>query len=200
MTARTQKNASSSVLSVAPLLITESADEFADFHAQLEQEIGSSGVIERMFVYDIAALTWEIMRLQRCKAAVINLEFLEALKLLLLQLLNEPDKMVPHQRIHFLATRWFTDKAARQEVLELLGQFGLDERAIEAEAIKGSSADLAAIDKMLSLLEGRRRQALRSIALCREELAKRLECRSDLLLDQDNLVQLEHRSEESDGN
>jgi hypothetical protein len=81
-----------------------------------------------------------------------------------------------------------------------LGQFGLDERAIEAEAIKGSSADLAAIDKMLSLLEARRRQALRSIALCREELAKRLECRSDLLLDQDSLVQLEHRSEESDGN
>ena len=200
MTARTQKNASSSVLSVAPLLITESADEFADFHAQLEQEIGSSGVIERMFVYDIAALTWEIMRLQRCKAAVINLEFLEALKLLLLQLLNEHDKMVPHQRIHLLATRWFTDKAARQEVLELLGQFGLDERAIEAEAIKGSSADLAAIDKMLSLLEARRRQALRSIPLYREELAKRLECRSDLLLDQENLVRLEHRSEESDGN
>jgi hypothetical protein len=50
------------------------------------------------------------------------------------------------------------------------------------------------------LLEGRRRQALRSIALCREELAKRLECRSDLLLGQDNLVQLEHQSEESDGN
>ena len=200
MTARRQKNASSSVLSVAPQLITESADEFADFHAQLAQEIEPSGVIERIFVYDIAVLTWDIIRLQRCKAAIINLEFLKALKLLLLQLLNEHDKMVPHERIHCLATQWFTDKTARQEVLELLGQFGLDERAIEAEAIKGSSADLAAIDKMLSLLEGRRRQALRSIALCREELAKRLECRSDLLLGQDNLVQLEHRSEESDGN
>jgi hypothetical protein len=62
----------------------------------------------------------------------------------------------------------------------LLGQFGLDERAIEAEAIKGSSADLTAIDKMLSLLEARRRQALRSIALHREELARTLERRSDL--------------------
>ena len=58
MTARTQKNASSSVLPVAPLLITESADEFADFHTQLEQEIAPSGVIERMFVCDIAVLTW----------------------------------------------------------------------------------------------------------------------------------------------
>jgi hypothetical protein len=160
----------------------------------LEQEIGPSGVIERIFVRDVAALTWDIMRLQRCKTATINLEFLKALKLVLLQLLDEHDKMVPHARIQYLAKHWFTDKSARREVLELLEQFGLDERAIEAEAIKGSSADLTAFDKMLSLLEVRRRQALRSIALRREELARRLEGRSDLLLDQENLVRLEHQS------
>lgn len=81
------------------------------------------------------------------------------------------------------------------EVLELLRQFGLDERAIEAEAIKSSSADLIATDKMLTLLlEATRRQALRSIAQYRDELAERLEHRSDLILDQENLVQLERRS------
>jgi len=77
---------------------------------------------------------------------------------------------------------------------ELLRQFGLDERAIEAEAIKSSSADLIATDKMLTLLEATRRQALRSIAQYRDELAERLERRSDLILDQENLVQLERRS------
>lgn len=80
------------------------------------------------------------------------------------------------------------------EVLELLRQFGLDERAIEAEAIKSSSVDLIATDKMLTLLEATRRQALRSIAQYRDELAERLEHRSDLILDQENLVQLERRS------
>ena len=82
MTAHRQKNAISSVFAVAPLLITESADEFSDFHAQLEQEIAPRGVIERMFVHDIATLTWDIIRLQRCKIATINLEFIEAQKLL----------------------------------------------------------------------------------------------------------------------
>ena len=200
MTAHRQKNAISSVFAVAPLLITESADEFSDFHAQLEQEIAPRGVIERMFVHDIATLTWDIIRLQRCKIATINLEFAEALKLLMLRLLNEPDKMVPHQRIHFLAKHWFIDDTARREVLELLGQSGLDERAIEAEAIKGSSADLTAIDKMLTLLEGRRRQALRSIALYPEELANRLEKRPELLLDNENLVRLEHHTSKGNGN
>jgi hypothetical protein len=111
MTARTPSNALFSVLAVAPLLITESVDEFADFYAQLEQEIGPSGVIERIFVRDVAASTWDILRLQRCKTATINLESLNALKLLLLQLLDEHDKMVPHARIHYLPSAGLLTKA-----------------------------------------------------------------------------------------
>jgi hypothetical protein len=179
----------------APVLITESAEQFADLHGQLEQEIEPRGMVERMFVSDIATLTWEILRHQRCKTAIINMEFIEALKILLLRLMSEHDRMPAHKQIHDLATRWFTHKDARDEILELLKQFGLDEVAIEAEAIRKSSADLETIDRMLTMAEARRNRILRSVAEYREDLAKRLKHRSDFLIEQNDLVRLEHRSQ-----
>ena len=188
-----------SMTSVPALLITESKAEFEDFQGQLTQEIRPRGVIERMFVSDVAALTWDISRLQRAKTAIINLEFVEALKLLMLRLLSQHNKIVPHERIHHLARHWFTDKTARREVLELLEQFGLDEQAIEAESIKGASEDLTNIDRMLTLLEIRRSKALRSIATYREDFAARLQQRSDLVIEQGGLVRLAHNSSDRDG-
>jgi hypothetical protein len=182
----------------SPVLITESAEQFADLHGQLEQEIEPRGIVERMFVSDIATLTWEILRLQRCKTAIINMEFIEALKILLLRLMSEHDRIPAHKQIHNLATRWFTHKGARDEILELLKQFGLDEAAIEAEAIRKSSADLETIDRMLSTAEARRNRILRYVPEYREHLAKRLKQRSDLLIEQNDLAQLEHRFQGGD--
>jgi hypothetical protein len=103
--------------------------------------------------------------------------------------------MPDHEQIDELANRWFSDTDAREEISELLKQFGLDETAIEAEAIRTSSADLETIDRMLTLAEARRNRALRSIAEYREDFAERLERHSDKLIEQHDLVRLEHQSE-----
>ena len=111
------------------------------------------------------------------------------------RLTREYGKMPDHEQIDELANRWFSDTDAREEISELLKQFGLDETAIEAEAIRTSSADLETIDRMLTLAEARRNRALRSIAEYREDFAERLERHSDKLIEQHDVVRLEHQSE-----
>jgi hypothetical protein len=77
-----------------PLLITESADEFDAVYEALERDIKPRGIVEQMYVADIAYIVWETVRLRRCKAAIINTAFHDALKGILEQVLD------PLQRFH----------------------------------------------------------------------------------------------------
>ena len=58
-----------------PLLITESAKDFADLSVALTQEIKPRGIVEQIYVADIAALVWEILRLRRRKTVIVNTAF-----------------------------------------------------------------------------------------------------------------------------
>ena len=73
-----------------PLLITEFADEFDALRDAFEQEIKPRGIIEQMYVHDMSAIVWEILRLRRCKVIIINSAFRSALQDLLMQLLKQP--------------------------------------------------------------------------------------------------------------
>ena len=127
-----------------PLLITESAEEFDALRDAFEREIKPRGIIEQMYVHDICSIVWEILRLRRCKAVIINSAFRSALRHLLVQLLKQPGQFERDVRdeAQELVDAWFTDKGAKKQVSEILSQFNLDESAIEAEAIRKSSADL----------------------------------------------------------
>src|SRR6516225_11876288 len=127
-----------------PLLITESADEFDALRDAFKQEIKPRGIIEQMYVHDISSIVWEILRLRRCKAVIINSAFRSALEHLLVQLLRQPGQYERDVRdeAQDLVDAWFTDEGAKKQVSEILSRFGLDESAIEAEAIRKSSADL----------------------------------------------------------
>jgi hypothetical protein len=51
------------LLPKVPVLITESADEFDALRDAFEREIKPRGIIEQMYVHDICAIVWEILRL-----------------------------------------------------------------------------------------------------------------------------------------
>jgi hypothetical protein len=159
-----------------PLLITESADEFDALRDAFEQEIKPRGIIEHMYVHDICAIVWEILRLRRCKAVIINSAFRGALERLLPQLLRQPGQYGydVQDEAEGLAHAWFTDQEAKKQVSEILSRFNLDESAIEAEAIRKSSADLELLDRMLTSLESRRNKALGCVAEYRVSLAHQL--------------------------
>ena len=84
-------------------------------------------------------------------------------------------------------------KRLRSRFSEILSGFDLDESAIEAEAIRRSSADLEVLDRMLTSLESRRNKALGCIAEYRASLAQQLRESADRIID-GKVHQLEHPS------
>jgi hypothetical protein len=180
-----------------PLLITESADEFDALRGAFEREIKPRGIIEQMYVHDISAIVWEILRLRRCKVIIINSAFRSALENLLVQL-RQPGQQEFQARdpARELAQAWFTDKEAKNQVSELLSRFDLDESAIEAEAIRKSSSDLELLDGMLASLETRRNKALGCVAEYRASLAHRLRESADRIIDGKDVLRLEDAASE----
>jgi hypothetical protein len=81
--------------------------------------------------------------------------------------------------------------------LEILSRFELDETAIEAEAIRKSSADLELLDRMLTSLESRRDKALGSVAEYRASLAHQLRQSADRIIDGKGVLRLEDASSKS---
>jgi hypothetical protein len=176
-----------------PLLITESADEFDALRDAFEQEIKPRGIIEQMYVRDICAIVWEILRLRRCKVIIINSAFRSALQNLLKQLSRLPGQYEyqVEGEAQTLAHSWFTDQEAKKQVSEILNRFDLDESAIEAEAIRRSSSDLELLDRMLTSLESRRDKALGCVAQYRASLAHQLRENSDRIIDGKGVRRLE---------
>jgi hypothetical protein len=193
MTARS--DSAFQLTSKMPLLITESAEDFAALTAALTQEIKPRGVIEQMYVAHIAALVWEILRLRRCKDAAINTAFKEVLSGIVYRLAGEPDPDTPQRDwVDAVSRDWFSKPKARKEVLELLDEFRLDESAIEAEAIRSRFSELEMFDRMLTLQESRLNKALRSIADYRDSFAKQVREVSKRVIEGDPVIQLENRS------
>ena len=177
------------------LLITESAEEFAALNAALMEEIKPRGIIERLYVDDIAALVWEILRLRRCKVAIVNIAFKNALSHIVYRLAGEPKMDTPEREWYeAIVVDWFSKPEARKEVLQLLAEFHLDEFAIEAEAIRSVFSELEVLDKMLTLLESRRNKALRSIADYRDGFAKQVREVSNRVIEADAVIQLENQA------
>jgi hypothetical protein len=68
-----------SFLSKPPLLRSETEREFDQLLSALRGEIEPSGIIEDIYVAEIAIIIWEILRLRRCKVTILNTAFRKAL-------------------------------------------------------------------------------------------------------------------------
>lgn len=182
------------------LLTTESQDEFASLCEELEQELQPRGVIERMYVQDVAYLIWDILRLRRSKTTIINTALLAALRGILKQLQKRSAVRIPSQSKQFedLAHGWFDNEKSKAQVASLLLKFGLDESAIEAEAFRRCVEDIERLDRMLTFAEARRDRALRGIADYRQSFSRRVQQATNRILDAEEVPQLAPLGKESD--
>jgi hypothetical protein len=184
---------SSAPIPATPLLLTESKHEFNLIREALDEQIKPHGIIEQMYVEDIAYLVWEILRLRRSKIAIVNLAFRAALKEVITQLLVKPGdlKFQVDEQSKNLAHEWFSDPDVKKQIVGLLREFNLDETAIEAEAFRKSADDLERIDRLMASAEGRRDKALMSIAQYRGDFGALLRESSDRLVD-GKVLKIEH--------
>jgi hypothetical protein len=183
------------VLREVPLLMTESKAEFDRIRDALNEEIKPRGIIEQMYVADAAYPSWEILRLRRSKAAIINLAFRAALKDLITQLLRQPGQHAFQlgDQPDELARDWFSDPNVKKQIADLLREFEMDESAIEAEAIRHSTDDLERIDRLMASAEARRDKALVCVAQYRGDFGALLRDSSDRLIKKE-APRLEHDS------
>jgi hypothetical protein len=121
-------------------------------------------------------LAWEVLRLLRTKAGLINCALLEALKNLLKQVLSSQGLSYSQREkaIEDLGARWFVDDAAKAEVAALLAKLGLDEASIEAEAYRLRAAEIESVDRLLTSKQQSLEKALRFIGKLRKKLGDRL--------------------------
>jgi hypothetical protein len=114
-------------------------------------------------------LAWEVLRLLRTKAGLINGALLQALKNLLEQVLSSQGLSYSEreQVIKDLGARWFVDDAAKTEVAALLGKLGLDEASIEAEAHRLRVVEIESVDRLLTCKQQSLEKALRFIGKLR---------------------------------
>jgi hypothetical protein len=172
-----------------PLLLTESADEYAALVAALRQGIKRRGVIAQIYLEDMAAIIWEIQRLRRCKTATVNNAFRPALQSLLYKVLHTQgtiETLVDRRERVELADGWFDSQEGREEILAILKRFGLDETAIEAEAIRLTWSDLEMIERMQASLRLRLDKTLGCIAEYGEELGDQAREVSNRILTNDD--------------
>jgi hypothetical protein len=179
-----------------PVLITESRDEFNALLEAAEQDIGPRGIIERIFVHDICLISWEMRRLHRCKTSFVIAGLRAALENVLIGVLKTPEKLDSSVRdeAEALALGWFTDSEIKKQVSVLLARFHLEEFDIEAEAMRRSSPELEALDRMLTSLESRRNKAIRSICEYRQSLGQQLRETSDRLIEGDDILRVTRAS------
>jgi len=194
-----------SFLTRPPLLRSESEREFSDLLSALMTEIQPHGIIEKMYVAEIAFIIWDILRYRRCKGAILNAALRHALTSLLnesswqqipkekdgeigfpeLRLIREvtPAERERDRKIDNLVKRWFSSKSAKQQVSNILRNSQKDESAVEAKAIQNCSTELDWLEKMLTALEARRDRSLRRIAEYRESFADQVRAGTDRIID-----------------
>ncbi len=178
------------MISKPALIMTESVKDHDALVSALQQALKPRDVIEDLFVADIAAIVSETLRYRRCKAALINTAFRDALRRLMFQFWKDANETASLQGCELLAFEWFTDPKAKQDVAEILGKFDLDETAIEAEAIRSLAPELEVLDRMLSSLEVRRERAIRGIAEYRKNFAERVREVSDRIIESGPILRL----------
>lgn len=169
------------------LLLTESYEDIDVLRASIDAQIRPSNVIECIFAADVAILQWEILRLHRCKAQIVNVAFRRALKSLLrphFETNGEADDVVE---------RWFTEPESKDEVRKVLARHNLDELAIEAEALRLSVPDLERVDRVVAALESRRNRAIGCVYDFRAS-SKQCRKRSNRLFKSNEIRSLEGRS------
>src|SRR5262245_37409116 len=75
---------------IPPLLRSECADDFARLRTALVREVAPRGVVEEMYVNDVACIVWEMLRLRRCKAGIVNAAFRDAVAAVIAAVMRDP--------------------------------------------------------------------------------------------------------------
>lgn len=152
----------------APLLASESQEDFRRMVAGLILDMKPTDLVMRMLLYDVAVFLWETMRLRRYKTAAVEQARLEAALEVAREFLGDAD---PKSAMDLL-----TDGTELRQKLkaELAKRHLIADDVIDSQAYH-STADLnEKIDTQLLTLQARRSSALREHETYRERVVRKV--------------------------
>jgi hypothetical protein len=130
-----------------PILINENRGSYEQVLKGTIETIEPQNKFEWLLVKDIVDLTWELRRLGKMKAALVNVTWKEAVRMVLESLLDgNPDERRRAAQEH--AEAYFTEEG-RTSVLTILGRHELTEDAIAAQAMAIRLPELDIIDRQM---------------------------------------------------
>jgi hypothetical protein len=147
------------VFADAPLIIGEDPADYAQLTAKVLAVVRPGDFIEEMLARDVIDLFWEVTRLRRLKAGLLDANRGKGIKEILFSLGS-----TDHEQNRDLAARWHVgDKDARDGVAGVLADAGLSVEAIMGQTLSLSIDSIERIDRMIASAEARRGNALREI-------------------------------------
>jgi hypothetical protein len=169
----------------ACLLAGESRHEFETIRQMMIDDIRPKTNIEWLWTFDLAELSWEILRYRCLKQKTLESFRQVAIEAILRRLDGSglPDyaapKMLAHTRRN--AQQWREDPVAAAEIEGRLEQYGFDAIAINAEVYVQAERQLEMFENLMQRAQQRRIVLLREISV-RREFAKRAEAVSDAVI------------------
>lgn len=153
------------------LLRDEDANLYDALFSRVVAAARPRDTFEWILLKDYADLAWEIFRLRRAKAGIVNGMHKNALCFVLEKLALQPR----------LALEFHNNPATKAAILEQFALHGLDESVITAEAVAKCCDELARLDAMIRSAETRRNTMLREVDYHRGGLATRLRNAPDVI-------------------
>ena len=160
-----------------PLLCNEDAAAYERLHSRIASTIDPQDIIDWIWVRDITDLQWEIMRLRRFQALIINNARRPALQYLCRIALDDGE--LPPESVYKVAKK-VTDGAmaggatGKELASDQLKAYGIDEDAVDAAAFNQQVETLETLARMTAAAELRRDKVLREVEIRREVVGRRL--------------------------
>ena len=154
-----------SMLGPAILVAGESSEAYDDLLARIRAVVEPADMLEEIWVRDVTDLAWEVSRLRRIKAHLMQACAHEGLA-----------KALSHLRVgnnhHIIARRWFAgDVEAAQIVNNAFAEAGLTADTVTALTVSERIDEIERIELMTMAAERRRDGMLRELERRRENLA-----------------------------
>jgi hypothetical protein len=151
----------------AASLLTENAERLEAKRDKLRAVLDPKNRLEEVYFEQSVDASNAVERLQRCGPAIINMAMPDALFSILEWLAVERERAVT------LVEQWISgDPSAKSEVSAILQNHGLDETAIEAEAMIKSLPTLIALTQLQVSQIAVRDKGLSGLAFCSELLMR----------------------------
>jgi hypothetical protein len=154
-----------------PLLRFEDANLYDALFARVVAAARPRDPFEWILLKDYADLAWEVFRLRRAKAGLVNAQHKNAIGALAAKLTIDVMPWVEQQK----------SVDAKMLIMTSLKEKGFDEDAIAAEAMVRACNELAAFEQLIASAETRRNAMLREIDYHRAGLATRLRAAPDVI-------------------